>query len=77
MKYRKAMQIVSVSLISIGLAGVGGAVDLAESPKRALIVLFIGLVLFLVGFRKGVASEEDTKRCSCHNASYPSYLGRS
>ena len=73
---RKVILYAASFCIALGIAGVGGAVDLAESPKRALLVLFIGLVLLLVGFRKGVTSEEDTKHCSCHNASYPSYLDR-
>ena len=73
---RKITTYSALFFIFFGFAGIGGAVDLAESPKRALLVLFIGIVLLLVGFRKGEAIEEDTKRCSCHNASYPSYLGR-
>ena len=73
---RKVIFYAASFCIALGIAGVGGAVDLAESPKRALIVLFIGLVLLLVGFQKGVESEEDIEHCSCHNASYPSYFGR-
>lgn len=75
---RKVILCVASFCIALGIAGVGGAVDLAESPKRALIVLFIGLVLLLVGFRKGVTSEEEIDRTFTNNdASYPSYLGRS
>ena len=49
---RKVILYAASLCMALGIAGVGGAVDLAESPKRALIVLFIGLVLFLVGVRK-------------------------
>ena len=52
MKYRKAMQIVSVSLIAIGLAGVGGATDLCTSPNNALAVLAIGIALAVIVFKK-------------------------
>ena len=52
MKYRKAMQIVSVSLIAIGLAGVGGATDLCISPNNALAVLAVGIALAVIVFKK-------------------------
>ena len=52
MKYRKAMQIVSVSLISIGLAGVGGATDLCTSPNNALAVFALGIALAVIVFKK-------------------------
>ena len=52
MKYRKAMQIVSVSLIAIGLAGVGGATDLCTSPNNALSVLVLGMALAVIVFKK-------------------------
>ena len=52
MKYRKSMQIVSVSLISIGLAGVGGATDLCTSPNNALAVLALGIALAVMVFKK-------------------------
>ena len=52
MKYRKAMQIVSVSLIAIGLAGVGGATDLCTSPNNALAVLALGMAIAVMVFKK-------------------------
>ena len=52
MKYKKAMQIVSVSLIAIGLAGVGGATDLCTSPNNALAVLALGIAIAVMGFKK-------------------------
>lgn len=52
MKYRKSMQIVSVSLIAIGLAGVGGATDLCTSPNNALAVLALGIAIAVMVFRK-------------------------
>ena len=51
MKYRKAMQIVSVSLIAIGLAGVGGATDLCTSPNNALAVLALGIAIAVMVFK--------------------------
>lgn len=75
---RKVILYAASFCIALGIAGVGGAVDLAESPKRALLVLIIGLVLLLVGFQKGVTNEEEIDRTFINNdASYPSYLGRS
>ncbi len=75
---RKVILYAASFCIALGIAGVGGAVDLAESPKRALLVLIIGLVLLLVGGRKGVTSEEEIDRTFTNNdASYPSYLDRS
>ena len=52
MKYRKAMQIVSVSLIALGLAGVGGATDLCTSPNNSLAVLALGIALAVIVFKK-------------------------
>lgn len=52
MKYRKSMQIVSVSLIAIGLAGVGGSTDLCTSPNNALTVLAIGIAIAVMVFNK-------------------------
>ena len=52
MKYKKAMQIVSVSLIAIGLAGVGGATDLCTSPNNSLAVLALGIALAVMVFKK-------------------------
>lgn len=74
---RKVILYAASFCIALGIAGVGGAVDLSESPKRALLVLIIGLVLLLVGFRKGVMIEKDIEHCAYHSASYPPYLGRS
>lgn len=51
MKYRKAMQIVSVSFIALGLAGVGGATDLCTSPNNALAVLAVGIALAAMVFK--------------------------
>ena len=59
MKYRKAMQIVSVSLIAIGLAGVGGATDLCTSPNNALAVLVLGMALAVIVFKKRNGSATD------------------
>ena len=59
MKYRKAMQIVSVSLISIGLAGVGGATDLCTSPNNALSVLVLGMAIAVMVFKKKNGSATD------------------
>lgn len=59
MKYRKAMQIVSVSLISIGLAGVGGATDLCTSPNNALAVFALGIALAVIVFKKRNGSATD------------------
>ena len=52
MKYRKEMQIVSVSLIAIGLAGVGGATDLCTSPNNSLAVLAVGIAIAVMVFKK-------------------------
>lgn len=52
MKYRKVMQIVSVSFIALGLAGVGGATDLCTSPNNALAVLAVGIAIAVMVFRK-------------------------
>ena len=51
MKYRKAMQIVSVSFIALGLAGVGGATDLCTSPNNALAVLALGIAIAVMVFK--------------------------
>ena len=59
MKYRKAMQIVSVSLIAIGLAGVGGATDLCTSPNNSLSVLALGIALAVMVFKKRNGSATD------------------
>ena len=59
MKYRKAMQIVSVSLIAIGLAGVGGATDLCISPNNALAVLALGMAIAVIVFKKRNGSATD------------------
>ena len=52
MRCRKAMQIVSVSFIALGLAGVGGATDMCTSPNNALAVLAIGIALAVIVFKK-------------------------
>ena len=59
MKYRKAMQIVSVSFIALGLAGVGGATDLCTSPNNALAVLALGIALAVIVFKKRNGSATD------------------
>ena len=59
MKYRKAMQIVSFSLIAIGLAGVGGATDLCTSPNNSLAVLALGIALAVMVFKKKNGSATD------------------
>ena len=59
MKYRKAMQIVSVSFIALGLAGVGGATDMCTSPNNALAVLAIGIALAVIVFKKRNGSATD------------------
>ena len=59
MKYRKAMQIVSFSLIAIGLAGVGGATDLCTSPNNSLAVLALGIALAVIVFKKRNGSATD------------------
>ena len=59
MKYRKAMQIVSVSFIALGLAGVGGATDLCTSPNNALAVLAVGIALAVMVFKKRNGSATD------------------
>ena len=60
MKYRKAMQIVSVSFIALGLAGVGGATDLCTSPNNALAVLALGIAIAVMVFkmRNGSATDQ-------------------
>ena len=64
-------------LIFIGIAGIGGAVDLAESPTKAISILIIGLmILALSSKKKGVRNEKSFNRVSYHDASYPSYLSR-
>lgn len=50
---RKFFQTVSVLIVLIGIAGVGGAVDLATNPKNALLLLSVGLVMFHISFGKG------------------------
>lgn len=69
---RKAIQYTASFLIALGISGIGGAVDLAESPKSAILILAAGLILALVGFRKGVTSEKEIDHFSYHSASYPS-----
>ena len=59
MKYKKAMQIVSVSLIAIGLAGVGGATDLCTSPNNSLAVLVLGMAIAVIVFKKRNGSATD------------------
>ena len=59
MKYIKAMQIVSVSLIAIGLAGVGGATDLCTSPNNSLAVLVLGMAIAVMVFKKRNGSATD------------------
>lgn len=59
MKYRKAMQIVSVSFIALGLAGVGGATDLCTSPNNALAVLVLGMAIAVMVFKKRNGSATD------------------
>lgn len=62
-------------LIFIGFAGIGGSVDLAESPARAISVFAVGLVLLFLS-RKGESYEKTVSTTNYHDASYPSYLGR-
>jgi hypothetical protein len=59
MKYRKAMQIVSVSFIALGLAGVGGATDLCTSPNNSLAVLVLGMAIAVMVFKKRNGSATD------------------
>ena len=59
MKYRKAMQIVSVSFIALGLAGVGGATDLCTSPNNSLAVLAVGIAIAVMVFKKRNGSATD------------------
>ena len=59
MKYRKAMQIVSVSFIALGLAGVGGATDLCTSPNNSLAVLVLGMAIAVIVFKKRNGSATD------------------
>ena len=59
MKYKKSMQIVSVSLIAIGLAGVGGATDLCTSPNNSLALLALGIALAVIVFKKRNGSATD------------------
>lgn len=59
MRCRKAMQIVSVSFIALGLAGVGGATDMCTSPNNALAVLAIGIALAVIVFKKRNGSATD------------------
>ena len=59
MKYRKAMQIVSVSFIALGLAGVGGATDMCTSPNNALAVLALGMAIAVMVFKKKNGSATD------------------
>lgn len=50
MKYRKAIQMISVIVIVFGLAGIGGATDLCTSPNNAIAVLAVGIILALLSF---------------------------
>lgn len=77
---KKIIQYLAVGCTAFGLFGWVGAYDLGTSPRNAMLLLLIGIVLILVGFKKGVWSEKDViSICdsSCNDASYPSYLGRS
>lgn len=49
---RKFFQTVSVLIVLIGIAGVGGAVDLATDPKNALLLLIVGLVILYMSLGK-------------------------
>ena len=62
-------------LIFMGFAGIGGAVDLAESPVRAILMFVVGCLLLLAA-KKGERGAETTCTTTYHDASYPSYLGR-
>ena len=59
MRCRKAMQIVSVSFIALGLAGVGGATDLCTSPNNSLAVLVLGMAIAVMVFKKRNGSATD------------------
>lgn len=45
---RKITTYSALFFIFFGLAGIGGAVDLAESVTKPLIILAIGLILILI-----------------------------
>ncbi len=49
---RKFFQTVSVLIVLIGIAGVGGAVDLATDPKNALLLLIVGLAILYMSLGK-------------------------
>lgn len=72
----KVLKGISYGLISLGVAGIGGAVDLAESPARAISVLAVGLILLFLS-RKGESYEKTVSTVSYHDASYSSCVGRS
>ena len=74
----KIIQYLAVGCTAFGLFGWVGAYDLGTSPRNAILLLLIGIVLILVGFKKGVWSEEEINSSAYyHDASYPSYLSRS
>lgn len=75
---KKIIQYLAVGCTAFGLFGLVGAYDLGTSPRNAILLLLVGIVLILVGFKKGVWSEKETDiRDSYHDASYPSYMRRS
>ena len=75
---KKIIQYLAVGCTAFGLFGWVGAYDTGASPKNALLLLIIGIVMVLVGFKKGVWSEEENNNdTSYHDASYPSYIRRS
>lgn len=60
-------------LMFMGFAGIGGAVDLVESPVRAILMFSVGCLL-LLATKKGESREKTTGTFTYHDASYPSYL---
>lgn len=75
---KKIIQYLAVGCTAFGLFGWVGAYDLGTSPRNAMLLLLIGIVLILVGFKKGVWNEEEIDRgVAYHDASYPSYMRRS
>lgn len=75
---KKIIQYLAVGCTAFGLFGWVGAYDLGTSPRNAMLLLLIGIVLILVRFKKGVWSEKEIDRgFACNDASYPSYLDRS